>query len=178
MAVSEQEFIKAYEKYYGTLVRRFAEKLHQYDCDYRSAAEDLAQETFCRAWTFQSYEGRNHSTLKTWIYTIALNVFRDYLRRRRRKPEILADTGVCQSGFAVVSSPERQAMRQEMVERITFILRDVSAGHRLLFWRRIEEVPYGRIAEELQADENTLKVRVFRMNRRLMAELNPDNLRF
>lgn len=47
-----------------------------------SEAEDLAQETFLRAWRSRaSFEGR--STFRAWIYRIATNVCLDRLRCRR-----------------------------------------------------------------------------------------------
>ena len=47
-------------------------------------AEDLAQETFIRAWKqYDSFEGR--STERTWLYRIATNACIDVLRKHKRR---------------------------------------------------------------------------------------------
>jgi RNA polymerase sigma-70 factor (ECF subfamily) len=46
-------------------------------------SEDLFQETFLKVYRgFRDFRG--HAKLSTWIYTIALNVFRDHVRKKRR----------------------------------------------------------------------------------------------
>lgn len=48
-------------------------------------AEDAAQETFVKAWRAAStFSGR--SSVRTWLYRIAVNAARDRLRRDRRRP--------------------------------------------------------------------------------------------
>jgi len=48
-------------------------------------AEDLAQETFLRAWrSYGTFEGR--SSLRTWLYRIATNVCLNDIERRSRRP--------------------------------------------------------------------------------------------
>ena len=51
-------------------------------------AEDLLQETFLRAWrALPAFRG--DSSLDTWIFRIATNATRDWVRRRRARPEVL-----------------------------------------------------------------------------------------
>src|SRR5260370_14652732 len=48
-------------------------------------AEDLAQETFLRAWrSYGTFEGR--SSLRTWLYRIATNVCLGAIERRDHRP--------------------------------------------------------------------------------------------
>lgn len=64
---------------YQSPVRRFF--LHQ-TCGDRELSDDLAQETFIRAYTsLSSFKGL--SQFSTWLYRIAYNVFYDYLRSRK-----------------------------------------------------------------------------------------------
>lgn len=56
----------------------------------RANAEDLAQDAFVRAFErIADFEGR--STLKTWVFSIALRFALDDLRRRRRWPSDILD---------------------------------------------------------------------------------------
>ncbi len=46
-------------------------------------AEDAMQDTFLRAWRgMDDFEHRNNASAKTWLIRIAINVCRDYQRRR------------------------------------------------------------------------------------------------
>ena len=67
-------------------------------------AEDLVQETVLRAWSSRkSFKG--NASLETWVYRIAINNFRLYLREERkgRKP-VLAEGGM--DTFVGTDSPQ------------------------------------------------------------------------
>ena len=51
----------------------------------RATAEDLAQETFLRAWRARR-SLREEASVRAWLLSIALNVVRDDARRRSRRP--------------------------------------------------------------------------------------------
>ena len=52
-------------------------------------AEDAAQEAFLRAWRgFDRFEGR--ASVRTWLYQIATNVFRNWLEKRRNQAPVNA----------------------------------------------------------------------------------------
>lgn len=55
-------------------------------------AKDLVQDTFIQAEkNLPTFEGR--STLKTWVFTIATNLARNFMRSRKRWPENVTDIG-------------------------------------------------------------------------------------
>jgi RNA polymerase sigma-70 factor (ECF subfamily) len=72
------------------LVRRHIQDLHQFAYRFTGntvAAEDVVQETFLQLYI--SARGFDCSRrLKPWLYAIAANKARDYLRRRDRKREV------------------------------------------------------------------------------------------
>jgi RNA polymerase sigma-70 factor, ECF subfamily len=56
-------------------------------------ARDVCQETFLRA--FRSINGfRGQAKFSSWLYRIALNLCRDWIRRERRTPTVQAPEGV------------------------------------------------------------------------------------
>jgi RNA polymerase sigma-70 factor (ECF subfamily) len=76
------------ESAFGALVERYRREL-QVHCyrmlDSFEDSEDLAQETFLRAWRKRaSFEGR--STFRAWLYRIATNACLDFLDRHPRQP--------------------------------------------------------------------------------------------
>ena len=57
----------------------------------RPDAEDAAQETFLKVWLrLDSFESRNHSSIKTWIMRVARNTCLDFLRKRTRRERAAA----------------------------------------------------------------------------------------
>lgn len=65
------------------LIQRHREPLFRFAFRYlrdETAARDVAQETFVRVY-FKAASFKPQSTVKTWLYTIAVNLCRDRLRR-------------------------------------------------------------------------------------------------
>ena len=59
-------------------------------------ARDVCQETFLRA--FRALPGfKGQAKFSSWLYRIALNLCRDWIRRQRRAP-VVADAGGRRSG--------------------------------------------------------------------------------
>ena len=65
-------------------LRRFLQNLTGGDS---SLADDLAQETFIKAWT-QLANFKNKSSFETWLFRIAYNVFYDYIRALKESQSI------------------------------------------------------------------------------------------
>lgn len=69
------------------LIRRHRGPLFRFAFRYlrdETAAGDVVQETFVRVY-FKASKFVSHSTVKTWFYTIALNLCRDRIRSLRRR---------------------------------------------------------------------------------------------
>lgn len=100
---SEEEFHALYESH-GRKIKRAIEGM----VGSEAVAQELAQDAFIKAWTQLPYFMRK-SKLSTWLYQIALNVARDYLRSHRRAPAI-------EEGYVEGLSPERRAVREGLLE--------------------------------------------------------------
>ena len=69
---------------YQSPVRRFFLNL---TCGDRELSDDLAQETFLKAYTHLG-SFKNLSSFSTWLYRIAYNEFYDYLRSRKETDDL------------------------------------------------------------------------------------------
>ncbi|MGE5576403.1 MAG: RNA polymerase sigma factor, partial [Syntrophothermus sp.] len=80
---NKDAFSDLVERYKGTIFNLIYRTIGS-----SSEAEDLAQEVF-----FQVYRSlpafRNEARFSTWLYRIALNRCRDWIRGRRRRPQTL-----------------------------------------------------------------------------------------
>jgi len=141
-------------------------------------AADVLQEVFlkiCRG--IRHFHGE--SSLKTWIYKIALheasNHRRGWLRRLRREPFSLDDgqgEPVMHSAQSAEETPYEaleQAERRELVSRA---LASLAPSYRAaLILREMEEMSYEEIARVLDIPEGTVKSRLMRGREMLRSKL-------
>jgi len=132
-------------------------------------AEDVVQETFVRVYQHRQSFNFQHC-FSTWIYTIALNLARNELRKRKRFKFLdITDMQGAEVELAVeMKLPSRipqvlEAAIQNLPEkyRTAFFLRD------------IQEMPYEEVAKVLNVPLGTVKSRVNRARMMLKEVLQP-----
>jgi RNA polymerase sigma-70 factor, ECF subfamily len=170
------------EQAYETLLSRFQQPV--YNLSLRllndpSDASDVVQEVFLKVFRNVGHF-RNQSSLKTWIFRIAINEAHNqrrwFFRHRHRevgmederedarsRADLLADTG--QSPFDYVLDQEQQALIEEAVARINPTFRAA------VVLRDITDLSYEEIADVLQISLGTVKSRILRGREALRQEL-------
>jgi RNA polymerase sigma-70 factor (ECF subfamily) len=129
-----------------------------------SAVEDAAQDVFVIAHRrLGDFEGR--SSVKTWLFGIALRVARDHRRAARRR----RDNGLVPEGDADPAtvtdtsspSPLESASRAEAVERLLAILGELDDDRRAVFiLAELEQMSAPEIADAVGAPVNTVYTRL------------------
>jgi RNA polymerase sigma-70 factor, ECF subfamily len=142
-----------------------------------SDAEDLCQEIFLQIMRkIGSFEGR--SSFSTWLYRVSMNRSRDYLRRKKRSPELLSQEGdppeqhepnAATSGGleSVAIASEAQRLVQEALMELPLSLRAPLVLHEL------EGMQYHEVAGMLKLPVGTVKSRIFRARIKLAEILEP-----
>jgi RNA polymerase sigma-70 factor (ECF subfamily) len=140
-------------------------------------AEDLAQDTFVRAWrAIRRFRGE--STFRTWLYRVAINVIRGHLAARARKRIVWGwwrhDTfGERTIPLEAVdpADMEADAMRREFIDRA---LAALPVDQRVaVTLRDIEGLDYREIAVALGVPIGTVMSRISRARARLRPLLAP-----
>jgi RNA polymerase sigma-70 factor (ECF subfamily) len=149
-------FEQLYEAYFKDIYR-FALWL----CHDESEAEDLASETFVRAWA-QRHRLRTE-TLKAYLLAIARSLFLNNRRKakgREELPEELPDEA---------PDPHRQATARMDLDRIRRMMARLPEPDRVALVLRAEQsLPYAEIARVLEISEGAARVQVHRARRRLL----------
>ena len=128
-------------------------------------AEDLAQETFLRAYgSFGRFDGR--SSVRTWLFRIAHNLCIDRARRLgRRVEETALVDGEDESAIDVADArwqPDRIVLDDELREAVERGIVTMSEKLRaVLLLHDREEMPYDEIGATLGIPVGTVKSRLF-----------------
>lgn len=144
----------------------------------RAEAEDLAQETFLAAFkalpTF-----RADSKFSTWLYRIATNKCKDWLRVKR-PGQGLHDVDVDETLDVHVSedrTPERLLSQQQVAQELEQAIQRLPPLYREAFvLKHVEGLSYEEMQEILGVNGDTLKMRVYKGRLQLsreLAALNP-----
>ena len=147
-------------------------------------ARDVAQEVFLQVFKrLDAFEGR--SSLKTWIYRIAVNQChnrRRFWNRRRRDKErplddrVLAPLAETEANDAQSTrrdaSPYQETLRHERARIVQSALLELCFEHRsVLVLREVEGLSCGEVASALGVPEGTVRSDVFRARRALRPRL-------
>jgi len=149
----------------------------------RDEALDLSQEIFLRVFrTIGRFRGQ--SSLRTWIYRIAVNQARNrhrFWRRRHRADQVSLDAHVAAHGEFVSTSdtgPERAFAQKELAARLKSALERLPFDQRTaIVLREIDGLSYEEIAYSLGVAIGTVKSRLTRARQTLRTELKEARIR-
>lgn len=154
MIIREMEEI--YKKYSPELYRYLLSLTHS-----SADAEDLLSETFLRALAKLS-TFRGDSSIRTWLYAIARNVWIESLRKSRDTLNLddMLEIYIDDNILASVSTGI-------MAQRIKAYLTDMDERTRNVILMRSEGYSYAEIAAKLQISDNSARVIEHRTRKRL-----------
>src|SRR5579862_2896124 len=141
-------------------------------------ARDVCQETFLRA--YRALPGfRGQAKFSSWLYRIALNLCRDWVRRERRAPVVEATGDVDLMDLAAASEPSESiedlvARRDEMrvVERAMALLPEEQRTAIVL--KEYHGLTFQEIADLVGCPLSTVKTRLYQGLTVLRRELAKD----
>ena len=173
---------------YESLIERYNQPVYSLVCRLLwdpAEACDVVQEVFLKVFRkIGSFRGE--SSLKTWIYRIAVNEARNHCRwnGRHRGPEVAMEGGDETRGFrdtlaATGSSPYEFVLDRERHHLVEEALAELSPSFRsVVVLRDVEELSYEEIAEILGLPLGTVKSRLLRgreaLRRLLQQRLAPE----
>lgn len=147
------------------------------------AVQDMAQETFVRAW--RALPGfRGESAFYTWLYRIAVNTARKSLVERRRDPVVpegpavsdVEDEGTFVAGLepSHEDTPEAWLASQEVAQAVNDAIEALSEDLRqAIVLREIEGLGYEEIAAVMNCPIGTVRSRIFRAREAIAERLRP-----
>jgi RNA polymerase sigma-70 factor, ECF subfamily len=135
-------------------------------------AQDLVQQTFLQLHRARR-DFRPEMRVRPWIMTIALNLARDLLRRRGRRPESVLDEAALPATVSVSPAVE---VTTDVAKRVRTALRGLPSDQREvieLHW--FEQLSFNEIAAIVGATSGAVRVRAHRGYVALRKTLDPGN---
>ena len=164
---------------FGEIVRRYQRAIHRVAYALtRSAADadDLAQETFVRAWGAIGRFDRG-SPLYPWLARIATNQAFSLFRTRKRRPETPLEP-LLEAGrqWGVDDDPAEHSATDERSAQLRAAFAELSEEHQvILTLRAVQELSYEEIATTLGVPPGTVMSRLSRARADLKKRLSESS---
>lgn len=143
---------------------------------HREDVEDIAQQVFVKAY-FSLKRFDQRAAFSTWLYKITVNECWDLLRKRKVRPLTYESDLSEEQARQLEASAERDTSgpdigdRLAARERVERLLDRLDPRDRMmLILKEVEGFSVEEIAEVLDLNANTVKVRLFRARRRMVSQ--------
>ncbi|MFO7892002.1 MAG: sigma-70 family RNA polymerase sigma factor [bacterium] len=179
---SDEELIERFQDgdsyAFEQLVYRYKDRLTNFVYNFlrnKVEAEDIVQETFLRLYR-NKHSYKKIAKFSTWFYTIAANLAKTELRKRKRKSMLsISNMGIEDKDYDIPDvslSPEKKVdsnikekIIRDKIEKLPLKFREV------VILRDIEQCTYEEICEILNIPIGTVKSRINRGRQKLQKEL-------
>jgi RNA polymerase sigma-70 factor (ECF subfamily) len=144
--------------------------------------EDVGQEVFLRLY-FSLDQLRTPEVFEPWLYRLTVNACYDYLRKKKRRPELrmsdLSEQQVTMADAAAAGkTTETEEARRQVRDTVEALLGAVSADDRiLLMLKEVEGLSLRELEQIYRVKENALKVRLFRARQRVLKAFDRSQAR-
>lgn len=164
---------------FETLYRSYNNRIYNFARQITGSAEDagdIVQESFIKAWN--SLPGlRQESTFGIWLHRIALNLSRDFLKKRGRELSINLGTDGEVVELQVEDpspNPEHTVISSETQAAVRRAVETLSADHRLVVtMHHLEGMDVESIARIMGISKGTVMSRLSRAREALRRKLAP-----
>lgn len=143
----------------------------------REDVEDVSQQVFVKAY-FSLKRFDQRAALSTWLYKITVNECWDLLRKRKVRPLIYEADLSEEQAKQVSASDQGKAFAPDTSERLAarqqveMLLDGLDERDRLmLILKEVEGFAIEEIADVLNLNSNTVKVRLFRARRKIVSKV-------
>jgi RNA polymerase sigma-70 factor (ECF subfamily) len=162
---------------FAELVRGHHFKVHSLAMGFMknpAVADDLCQEIFLKAYLALP-KFRFGSEFGTWLYRIAVNHIRDFIRKEARRKEIsLESIGDVPASGDLEEKQEEEHRAQSLKKLIDREIEALPADSRIILTLRdIRGLSYEEISKMLKLSPGTVDSRLYRARKRLRERLSP-----
>ena len=141
----------------------------------REVADDLTQDIFIKVY-FSLPGFKFKSKFGTWLYTIASNRIKDYLRKTKKMRRVIFEKSRENDLFHenIAVKKEKEQLDKLKKELVHTALQALPEKHQIILsLRDIQGFPYEKIAEILNISPGTVDSRLHRARKQLRKKISP-----
>jgi len=157
------------EKRFTAAVEQHRDALYRVCCAYvldEADRQDIYQEALVHVWkSLDTFRGQ--SNLGTWIYRIAVNTCLGWLRREKRRRQMLERAREEGSSEAATVEPHASTVPGESVQQLYACIARLAPVDRLLVSLYLEEMGSAEMAAVLGISEGNVRVKLHRIKQQL-----------
>ena len=162
---------------YGALVDRYSARIINLSymmIGNRHDAEDIAQEAFIRAYrALQKFQQK--AKFSSWLYQIALNLCKDYLKAKARGVKSLDDEQLSVLEPGTKEQAARLVLASELSEQMRETIGKLPVPYRETFvLRHLQGMEYEEVSAITGVPADTVRVRAYRARELLREALGPQ----
>ena len=168
-----KDFQNGNEQAFNEIVNRYKDKLNTYvfyfvnDTD---LSEDIVQDTFLILWK-KKHTYKEIAKFSTWLYTIAGNLARSELRKRKRRGT-LNFSEISEKEFVIEDVKEDTSEQEYLSKQVYKTLNTLESDTRnIIILRDIQELSYADISIILNLPIGTVKSRINRARLKLKSKI-------
>jgi RNA polymerase sigma-70 factor (ECF subfamily) len=166
------------ENAYSEIVSRYRDRLVNFIFRFMNdfdQAEDLAQDTLLKVYTHKHYY-KNIAKFSTWIYTIASNLAKTELRKKKnRKTSSLSNMGLDDKEYDLPAADKKtdsETDNEFLGKKIQYAIDKLPENFKTVaILRDVQELSYDDISNILNVPLGTVKSRINRARIQLQEEL-------
>jgi RNA polymerase sigma-70 factor (ECF subfamily) len=183
-AVLVQQVQAGHQKAFELLVAKYQRRIYRLVLRFirdPALAEDVAQETFLRAYRAIG-QFRGDSQFYTWLYRIAVNTAKKAISDEMRDPTVSEGvaSGPGEETFSPTElltnneTPESLLISKEIVQTVNAAMETLPDDLRMaITLREIEGLSYEEISDAMQCPIGTVRSRIFRAREAIAERLRP-----
>ena len=166
------------EEAFGALVNKYKTKVFNLAYSFtrdRVTADDLAQEVFIKVY-YSLEKFKFQSGFGTWLYRIAVNHFKDYLRKHAKERHISIDALIREPAVSEdeIKKKERTQETADKKKLLHVALQSLPEKHQIILTLRdIQGHSYEEIAGILKLSPGTVDSRLHRARKTLRKRIEP-----
>lgn len=130
-----------------------------------NTAQDVTQEVFIKVWEHLS-TFKGESNISTWIYRIAVNTCLMTIRKNKKRNIFL------NSDIPDLAQDEEQSTQEEQLKELYKHLETLHKEDKILMLMLLEGVPYKNISEVVGISEDSLRVRIHRVKKKVTKSIS------
>ncbi len=181
--LSDEELIHRFQDgdiyAFDAIVNRYKDQLLNFAYRFLNnpeEAEDVVQETFLRIFR-NKHAYREIAKFSTWVYTIAGNLAKTELRKRKRRKYLyLSDMGYDDKEYEIVDPSANTEKEVESLFQEKIIQKAIDElpprFRQVILLVEIQELPYEEVSKIMRVPLGTVKSRVNRARLKLQAKLS------